>query len=100
MNALNDILNNIIVKKPFRNLDKNISLLLVHIQVIISTDDLFKPFRKILKHTKEFRKSYLPAMPHDDDYELFKNFQNIKPIRMNYKGQIIKEDFGKLKAFQ
>ena len=97
---MSEISKYIIERKPFRNLNKTVSMLLIHIQVTIFTEDLFGPYRKLFKHTKDFKNSYLPAMPHDDDFEVFKDFKNIKPIQMKYKGGNITEDLGKLKAYQ
>jgi len=54
-----------------------IALLVVHLNaVLISTDaDLLQPFKDLFTHPQRFYASYLPALPHDDDFEVLRQIR-------------------------
>lgn len=66
--------------------DSNIALMLFHLQLVLthSKHELLKPFSRLLKKPSEFFNSYLPSMPHDDDFEIFSNFRNINKENLKW----------------
>lgn len=54
-------------------------MLVVHVNAVLvnSQHDILKPFRDILERPEEFSKSYLPSIPHDEDFEILQIYKNI-----------------------
>ena len=57
----------------------NIALLLMHLNCVLSNSKLklLKPFQQILDNPLDFKDSFLPSLPHDDDFEVLQNFKQV-----------------------
>ncbi len=66
----------------------SISLLAIHLQsVLINTKNkntLLSPFSKLLDNPSAFVTSFLPSIPHDDDYEIYKQFKQINNENLKF----------------
>ncbi len=55
-----------------------IGFLLMHFYVMFQLEDLpseIRVFQNIYKNPQDYKNSHLPAMPHDDDFEVFNQFK-------------------------
>ena len=54
-----------------------IALLIVHV-ILQATDkgDLLKPFSDLLEHPETFKDSFLPSIPHDEDFEILQKLKS------------------------
>jgi hypothetical protein len=61
-------------------INSNISLLIMHIYILLTTEkiQIFKCFSKIISEPKKFDKSFLPSLPHDEDYEIFNEYRKLE----------------------
>ncbi|CAF0865868.1 unnamed protein product [Brachionus calyciflorus] len=62
-----------------QNLDLSIQMLLMHLKILMHKNQkksLLELFKKIIQDPSSFKNSYLPSIPHDDDYEAYKAFAN------------------------
>ena len=52
---------------------KNLSLLIIHVYITISTSEasLLEPLRELIRRPEILAQSYIPTMPEDEDYEAF-----------------------------
>lgn len=82
----------ILIKKdsiPFKldaQKDPSIPMLLMHIFILLNSQQklpLLKIFKRLLNEPAKFENSYLPSIPHDDDFEAFENFKknNQEPLK-------------------
>ncbi len=64
----------------------NISLLMMHMKCVMKSakSKLLMPFQKLFNSPNDFQHSYLPSLPHDDDYEVFENFKKINKETLKF----------------
>lgn len=56
-----------------------IALLVNHVHALLIQSDkksILKPFSDLLEAPEKYVKSYLPSVPHDDDFEIFQMLDN------------------------
>ena len=50
----------------------------------MNKNSILKPFSSILEQPDTYNKLYLPSVPHDDDYEVYQNFNKINNENLKF----------------